>query len=68
MAKKWKYLGSAAENVFGTIQKAGYHWLEDPKGFRHLASPIGSAKTGKNIGWDIGKYGSLKNSQVKKFL
>jgi len=72
MSKKWKYKGSAQKNVFGQPMHIGSHWLEDESGFRHIAVPIhktsGKDKSGrykfKQVGWDVGKYGRLKPSQV----
>ena len=74
--EKWKYLGPATKWVFGQPMYLGSHWLESPDGFKHMANPVykslgRSKKTRKYrfklVGWDVGKYGILKSTQVKGY-
>ena len=62
---KYKHKGSASKVVFGQPMNVGDIWLEDRQGFRHLATPIGSAKTGKTIGYSMGKSGSVRLKNIK---
>ena len=65
--KKWTYEGSAQKMVFGQVMHIGSHWLKDTKGFRHMATPIhkiSGKKDFKFVGWDVGKFGRLKPSDV----